>query len=75
MKFGDRVRDEVTGFTGIITAEANYMNGSHQFLVEPAVSPAGAHQAGAWFEARRLIEAPENIVFYGATPPPSATSN
>lgn len=35
IKLGQRVRDEITGFEGIATARAEYLNGCIQYCVQP----------------------------------------
>ena len=37
IKLGDKVRDKITGFTGIATSKTEFINGSIQYLVAPKV--------------------------------------
>ena len=38
IKLGDKVRDKVTGFTGIASAKCEFLNGCVQFLVRPKMA-------------------------------------
>lgn len=37
IKLGDKVRDKITGFTGIVVAKTEYINGCIQYNVAPKV--------------------------------------
>jgi len=51
MQIGDRVTHRLNGFTGIITATTEYLNGCRQHLVQPEkLDPAGKIQDGAWID-------------------------
>ncbi len=52
---GDAVKEQITGFTGTITATAFYITGCNQYLVT-AKSPNPIKQAKAvWYDEDRLI--------------------
>lgn len=40
-RLGEKVRDGVTGFKGVITARVEYLNGCLQYCVEPKVGKEG----------------------------------
>ena len=42
VSLGDKVADEVTGFTGIAIAEHNYLNGCTRYTVQPQVKKDGS---------------------------------
>jgi hypothetical protein len=52
---GDLVSDKITGFTGIVVAMTQYLNGCVQCCVQPqeldGPKPAGDH----WFDEQRLV--------------------
>lgn len=50
MEMGDRVRDRITGFQGIVTGVATYITGCKQACVAPTVKSDG----GRWFDEDRL---------------------
>lgn len=55
MKFGDRVRDGLTGFEGIVVAFAQYMTGCNQALVKPEkLKKDGSMVEAEWFDTQRL---------------------
>lgn len=37
IKFGNKVKDLVTGFEGIVTGEVTYMNGCHKWAIDGKV--------------------------------------
>lgn len=55
IKLGARVRDVVTGFTGIATAQVTYLNGCVQFCVTPPVDKDGVMRDGQYIDHQRLI--------------------
>lgn len=53
-KLGDRVRDKVTGFTGIATAKHEFLAGCIQFSVAPPVKPDGTSTEAMSYDWERL---------------------
>lgn len=57
MKLGDKVRDVITGFEGIVTGHAEYVTGCDQYLLQPQIK-AEAKDATfpepRWFDENRL---------------------
>ncbi len=51
---GVRARDMVTGFEGIITGRAEYLNGCTQFVLTPPVDEDGKSQKGQWIDNGQL---------------------
>ena len=51
---GDRVRDKVTGFTGIITTHASHLAGCDRMWVTPSVDRDGKLVEGQWFDIDML---------------------
>ena len=39
-ELGQKVKDSITGFAGIVTGRAEYITGCHQILVQPPVKNA-----------------------------------
>lgn len=55
MKLGDKVRDKLTGFEGIITGQAQYITGCNQALVKPqGLKEDGAMREAEWMDEQRL---------------------
>jgi hypothetical protein len=40
-KLGDRVKDRVTGYTGIVTSQIKHLNGCHQYGVSAPIDDQG----------------------------------
>lgn len=54
-KFRDRVRCNVTGFEGVITAYSEYLTGCEQYCVKPAkLDKDGKMFDGVWIDQDRL---------------------
>ena len=60
---GNKVKDRVTGFEGIITGHSDYMNGCDHYLVQPPVTKEGAFQEAKWFDEAdlQLVEEPKVV--------------
>lgn len=54
MEFGDRVKDIVTGFEGVMLGRCEYMTGCTQVLVVPGVDKDGKRLDGEWFDVDRV---------------------
>jgi hypothetical protein len=53
IQLGDRVKDLVTGFTGVVTARCEYINGCVQFGVSPPCEN-GKMQETQYIDYKRL---------------------
>ena len=49
---GDKVKDKITGFTGIATGRAEYLTGCIRFYVERP----GKEPKADWYDEERLIQ-------------------
>lgn len=56
---GSKVRDKITGFTGIVTGYVSYISGCNQALVVPQVGKDGASRDAEWFDEQRLVTDPK----------------
>jgi hypothetical protein len=55
MQIGDRVKDRISGFSGITTGRTEYINGCRQFLVKPEkVKDDGDKLDGIWIDEQTL---------------------
>ena len=54
MKLGDMATDSITGFTGVVTAECNYLTGCTQYQVQPTTLKDGGLIGSEWFDESRL---------------------
>lgn len=51
---GQKAKDVITGFQGIVTGKAQYITGCEQALLVPPVKPDGEFVSGNWFDEDRL---------------------
>ena len=63
-QLGDRVKDKVTGFTGIIVSHAKHLAGCDRMYLEPAVGEDNKTPDGRWVDIDML-----DIVEAGAVKP------
>ncbi len=57
MKFdlNDKVRDVVTGFSGLVVARCEYLHGGKTYEVQPCgLKPDGGIAESTWFDEGRL---------------------
>ena len=54
IKLGEKVRDSISGFSGIATARAEYLFGCVRVLIEPTALVDGKLAEGEWFDEQRL---------------------
>lgn len=55
IKLGNRVRDHITGFSGVATGHAEYMYGCTRILIEPAtLDRDGKPIDDRWFDEQRV---------------------
>lgn len=54
VKLGSKVKDSITGFTGVATARAVYLYGCVQVLVQPGKLENGKIVESHWFDEQRL---------------------
>jgi hypothetical protein len=51
---GQKVKDLVTGFEGIVTGRVEYLTGCNQVLVTPRVKDGGDAIEARWFDEDRV---------------------
>ena len=54
MRFGDKARDKVSGFEGIVTGRSTFLTGCEQYLLCPTVKEDGSFKDSLWFDVGRL---------------------
>ena len=56
MNLGERVKDSINGFSGVITARAEYLYGCIRYLVEPQdLDEKGQPKESQWIDEQRLL--------------------
>jgi len=54
IEMGKKVKDSITGFSGIVTARAEYITGCRQYTVTPKAKD-NKHADSYWFDEDRLV--------------------
>jgi hypothetical protein len=62
---GDKVKDTVTGFVGIVTCRHEYLNGCDRFNVQPPVDDKGVVPAEEVFDGPQLTVVKKHVVKRG----------
>lgn len=65
---GKTVKDQITGFEGVVTGRVEYLTGCAQLLVQPKVKESGDFAESRWFDETRCLVTDENPVFVNGTP-------
>ena len=51
---GDRVKDTLTGFTGVVLGRVEYLTGCNQIFVLPSSESDNELKRGEWFDIERI---------------------
>jgi hypothetical protein len=54
MKLGQRLKDKVSGFTGIATSRTEFLNGCVRIALSPPVDKEGKMVDERWFDMQQL---------------------
>ena len=71
VQLGDKVKDTITGFSGVVTGYVKYITGCNQALITPPVGKDGVYKDARWFDEQRLIidrKAKRIVLDNGASP-------
>lgn len=52
---GDKVRDSITGFAGVVVGYVHYITGCNQALIQPAAGKDGTFKDSVWLDEQRLV--------------------
>lgn len=66
---GNRVRDRISGYTGIVTARTEFLNQCTRFAVQAEELHAGKPVDAQWFDSVDLIYVDEGILEVAVVPP------
>jgi hypothetical protein len=58
---GSRVKDRVTGATGVVSCVSYYLNGCVRMLIEPAVDKDGKRPDAFYVDVQQLDVVEENV--------------
>jgi hypothetical protein len=53
MRLGQRAKDKITGFEGILIGHADYLTGCAQYLILPSAKD-GEYKEGHWLDEGRI---------------------
>lgn len=62
IKLGSKVKDKVSGFTGIAVSKFIHLNGCIQYNLMPKVGKDNKKEEGQWFDEQQLIVIGEGIL-------------
>lgn len=70
MQLGTTGKDRITGFTGTVTAFAQYISGCHQVLLTPKLDYEGGFREPQWFDVQRVERTDGDVIVLdnGTTP-------
>lgn len=70
LEFGDKVRDKVTEFEGIIVGKAQYSNGCNKYAVQGAKMKEDGRPSGwEWIDAQQVELVEAGVVTFGDVEP------
>ncbi len=61
IKLGDKVKDSITGFTGIVIGISSYLNGCVSMLVCSNELDSEGKEVSGWFDEQRVAGKSEEI--------------
>ncbi len=67
INLGDKVKDSVTGFTGIAIGRTEWLHGCNRFIVQPAVNKSGVIPESSTFDEPQLVVITKKKIKKGAS--------
>jgi hypothetical protein len=52
---GKTMKDQITGFQGVVTGRCEYLTGCHQLLLSPKMEKGGKPECAEWFDEQRCL--------------------
>jgi len=63
IQLGSKVKDVITGFTGIVMADVKYLTGCHHYAVCPdKLTKEGKMQEWEWLDSKRFIKISDKVI-------------
>lgn len=62
LQMGDKVKDTLTKFTGIIIARSEHLTGCNQVYLLPTSDKGNDLKTGEWFDVERIESVEKNVV-------------
>lgn len=73
-QLGDRARDVITGFAGVVVGRCEYLTGCQQILLIPPVDKDGKRVDGEWFDTDRCEVTEARAITVGVQASPTSIS-
>lgn len=54
-KFGQKAKDKITGFQGILTGHCEYLTGCDQYLIQPRCEKNNVFPEAQWIDEGKII--------------------
>jgi hypothetical protein len=67
VELGSEVKSTVSGFTGIVTARSEHLNGCNRYWVAPKVGKDGKMPEGCWLDEGELENTKATVLQRGRT--------
>lgn len=81
IEMGDKVKDTLSGFTGVVLARSEHMTGCNQLYILPVSDKDNDMKDGHWFDVERIEKLKAAVIEVKPrltgrdVPPPSRTVN
>lgn len=63
IKLGMEIKDEITGFKGVVTGLVDYISGCNQALITPPIEKkTGKIQESQWLDVQRLKQIGKRVI-------------
>lgn len=62
IELGRKVKDRITGFTGITTGRCVYLTGCNQVLVAPGVGADGSLRDSHWIDEQKIEYVDDSVI-------------
>jgi hypothetical protein len=72
INLGDKVKDTVTGFTGIAIARTTWLHGCDRITVQPPLGKDGKHPDNFTFDEKQLVLVKSGVVKTESNKPSTA---
>lgn len=59
---GTTMKDQITGFKGVVVGYCQYITGCHQVLLVPKVGKDGSYVDSCWFDEQRCTQVGTKVV-------------
>ena len=61
-QFGQKCKDQITGFEGVAIGHVCYISGCNQVLLAPPINKDGNKRDAEWFDEQRLVQTSKKVI-------------